>query len=208
MTNDALVVIGIAGGIFSFGMVVAANTFYTKIGTYHPFSILGKGGGETSEPLYLKFFKLWLYNFILAISVAGLVLVYTAFPVGSANLIGISEGKALIIASIVMNFSIRIGSLSKITAGKLFERAISFGYSFVLSIYFLSFFAVGAYLLRNQFSTNQIVIPAIDGGDLVSIIGIIIVGPFISTLISEIVLIITGVDEEHKDDYSKEDTLV
>jgi len=131
--------------------------------------------------------------------------VYTAFPIGGESLIGFTQGKALIIAAIVMNFSIRVGSLSKWTSNVIFDRAISFGYSFVLSIYFLSFFALSVYLLENQFSTEEIIIPSLDGSQIFVIVGLVIFGPILSTLVSELVLAMTGVDEDERDEFSRDE---
>ena len=203
MTTRTLLVVSIVGGLFSLGMVVAANTFYSKIGTYHPVYWIHDRKKEETEPGLLKLGKLWLYNFIIAISVTGLIFVYTAFPIGGEDLIGVTEGKALIIASIIMTFSIRVCSLSSLTSNRLFDRTISFGYSFILSIYFLSFFAVCSHILENQFSTEKIVIPAIPGNEVTSIILLVIVGPILSTLFSESILAYTGVDKDNTDDYSR-----
>lgn len=207
MTARTLTVIGIVGGLFSLGMVVAGNIFYSKIGTYHPVYWIHKGcEKKESEPGLLKLAKLWLYNFIIAISVTGLVFVYTSFPVGGGSLVGITEAKALISASIVMNFSIRVCSLSSLTSNKLFDRAISFGYSFILSIYFLSFFALSSYLIENEFSTEKIVISPISGDELTTLMLLILFGPLLSAVISEFVLAYTGVD--HKDTYSRNNNLL
>jgi len=205
MISGPLVVIGICGAVCSLGMVISANTFYSKIGTYHPIRYLHNEKREETEPIPLKVFKLCVYNFIIAISVTGLMFVYTAFPIGGESLIGFTQGKALIIAAIVMNFSIRVGSLSKWTSNVIFDRAISFGYSFVLSIYFLSFFALSVYLLENQFSTEEIIIPSLDGSQIFVIVGLVIFGPILSTLVSELVLAMTGVDEDERDEFSRDE---
>lgn len=191
-----------AGAVTSIGTVIASNILYTKLGTYHETKWLTGNEKQGTEPTYEKLGKLCVYNFIIAISITGLVFVYTTFPVGGADLVGIAEGKALIAAAIVMHFSIRVASLSEKTSDKLYDRALSFGYSFVLSIYFLSFFAVGAYLVRNGFTTQQIMIPRIGEQHLSDFLLLLIAGPGLSVFASETILLITGVNKDNKDNYA------
>ncbi|WP_155119462.1 hypothetical protein [Halomicrobium katesii] len=205
MTGSPVIVLGIAGSVISLGMVISANIFYTKIGTYHPVNSLHDENKPNTEPGYLKILKLSIYNFIIAISVTGLIFIYTAFPIGGESLFGLTQGKALIMASIVMNFSIRVCSLSELTSNTIFDRSISFGYSFILSIYFLSFFAASVYLLENNFSVDRLVINSIPSGELSVILLLVIFGPIVSSVASELILAITGVDDDRKDEFSRED---
>jgi hypothetical protein len=190
------------GAFLSLAMVIAANIFYKKIGTYHEVDWFF---GEENEPGYLKLLRLSLFNFIIAITVTGLLFIYTAFPASQSDWIGLTEGKALIAAAIIMNFAIRVCSLSQITDNLLYERSISFGFSFVLSIYFLSLFGVSSYLLSNGFSLSAIEIPPVSGSELTIILSLVIIGPVVSALLSEGLLILTGVKPNKKDEFSEED---
>jgi hypothetical protein len=69
----------------------------------------------------------------------------------------------------------------------------------------LSFFALSIYLLENQFSTEEIIIPSLDGSQIFAIVGLVIFGPILSTLASELVLAMTGVDKDKKDDFSRDE---
>jgi len=202
MIEAPLIILSLVGILSSVGMFVASNTFYRKLGTFHETELLGRNNRDGNEPGYEKLGKLWLYNFIIGISVTALVIVYTAFPIGSGNLIGIEQTKALVAAAIIMNLSVRVSSLSKATSGELSERATNFGYSFILSIYFLSFFAVMTHFLKNDFSIGGFTVPPIPKSDLMPILIILIFGPLVSAIISESLLFITGVDKENKNDYS------
>lgn len=190
------------GAFLSLAMVIAANIFYKKIGTYHEVDWFF---GEENEPGYLKLLRLSLFNFIIAITVTGLLFIYTAFPASQSDWIGLTEGKALIAAAIIMNFAIRVCSLSRITDNLLYERSISFGFSFVLSIYFLSLFGVSSYLLSNGFSLSAIEIPPVSGSELTIILTLVVAGPVVSALLSEGLLILTGVKPNKKDEFSEED---
>lgn len=196
-----LLVFAVLGLIASFGMIRAANFFYTKIGTYHPTSY---HDSDESELLRYKVIKLILYNYIVVLSTAGLILLYILSPIGESFSLAPSSWVALLLASLIMNFSIRVGSLADIRAGEneyLFQRSISFGYSFILSIYFLSFFGAGTYIVNNGWEIPAIESPSIGGETVISLLLLIFIGPIVSSIVSEFLLHPRVLDVVEKDEY-------
>lgn len=196
-----LSVFALLGLIASFGMIRAANFLYTKIGTYHPTTY---HKSDESEQLRHKIFKLILYNYIIVTSTSGLILLYILSPIGESFSLGPSSWVALVLASLIMNFSIRVGSLADIRAGEnnyLFQRAIGFGYSFILSIYFLSFFGAGTYIVNNGWKFPSTKLPSIQGDIVVALLILIFIGPILSSIVSEIILHPQVLDVVEKDEY-------
>jgi len=196
-----IVVFCLLGAVASLGMVIAANKFYTKIGTYHP-TRYHEEGEEDSEHIGLKWGRLWVYNFTVVLSTAGLIFLYTLSPVGQGSLIPPEAWIALLLVSLFMTFSIRVCSLAKITSGQIYHRAIGFGHSFILSIYFISLFGAGAHIVQKGFTIPSTEFPEVGEWTVIALILVLLLGPVVSTLCSELILHPDAIDVEQKDEYN------
>jgi len=177
--------------VLTFFAVRGSNFLYGKIGTCHPASWHVERD-EDYERLFKKIWKLGVYNFIVVLTTVALILMYALSPIGSGFGLNVSAWFALATLSLVMNFSLRLGALADINTqfrDKILERCLSFGFSFILSIYFLMLFGVGSYVIQNGFYLE------IDPGtvsfpqDLIQLfILLIVLGPWIAATISELLL--------------------
>jgi hypothetical protein len=203
MSWENWVIYSIAATLVSGATVAASNRLYTKIGTYHKYTFTG--GTEDCEHVFLKLLRLFTYNGIIALSVTGLIFVYAVFAGGPEGFIGLTEAKALMVGAIVMNFCIRVLALSKYTGNKIYERSLSFGFSFILSIYFLSFFGISTYLISNGFQITIEKVSGLTGASVIPILTIVVAGPFASTILSELILGLSGVKSDHLDAFEEDD---
>jgi hypothetical protein len=204
MVIRRIILLGLIGAISSVGTVVSANIVFTKLGKYHRTKFSSRNENNT-EPLGKKYGKLWLINFTIALSMTGLVFIYTQTPTGSEIVVSIETLTALWVASLIMTFTLRMVSLSRWTSKKLFERALSFGMSFIISVFFLSSFGVSNYVIKYGFTLSEIGGINIDGGDWSIFILFVIFGPLISIVFSEFSLFVTGVDKDKIDEYDRKE---
>lgn len=202
MIIKRIILLGLIGAISSVGTVVSANIVFTKLGKYHRTTFSGRTKDKT-EPLGKKYGKLWLINFTIALSMTGLVFIYTQTPPGSEIVVSIETLTALWVASLIMTFTLRMASLSRWTSKKLFERALSFGMSFIISVFFLSSFGVSNYVIKYGFTLTEIGEINIDGGNWDIFLIFVIFGPLISIIFSEFSLFVTGVDKDKVDEYER-----
>lgn len=191
-----------AAVIISAGVVGAANRLYNKIGLYHKYSLFGNE--EKTESIFLKLFRLYVYNTLIAISATGLIFVYALFAGGADGFVGFVEAQVIIIGAVIMNFCIRVLALTEYTDINLYKRSLAFGYSFILSIYFLSFFGISTFLITNDFALTAIDENVLTGVDLIPVLGIVIIGPLLSMIASESILALGGVKDEKIEDFNED----
>ncbi|NGM67875.1 hypothetical protein G6M89_02420 [Natronolimnobius sp. AArcel1] len=192
----------LAGGIISIGVVRGAHFLYAKLVTCHraKYHLKYEGvdvdeltPGEDYEKLSMKIILLSVYNFIVVITTTGFLFLYTVSPLGASLDVGLEIWIAVIFVTLIMNMSLRISSLADLELqtdyyDNIVDRSLSFGYSFILTIYFMTFFGMSTHVIQNGLSislNNDIVVSDSTGMWFTLLL---FVGPLISAIISEAIL--------------------
>ena len=170
---------------------------YSKMLTCHParYNVDDANGleaGEDYETVFDKWFLLTKYNFIIVVTVTGLLYMYTESPLGSSIKNDILLWVAIISAALIMNLSLRVASLSDLKLetdfyDNMVDRSIGFGYGFIVTTYFMTFFGLSTYVIQSGlgFDINSISI-----SNRVAIIFtlMLFIGPAISSAVSMLLL--------------------
>lgn len=196
----------VAAALISAMIIRAVNFFYGKIGTYHPTYLHETTEDEAIEKIFYKVGKLAFYNFITSISTVGLIALYSVSPIGSGLGLNSVTGIALVTVALILNFSIRVGSLADVSTEfvpDVLDRSQAFGFGFMLSVYFLMLFGAATYVIHNGYNIpfeGNVQGPGTASSFLVLVV---IFGPIIAACLSEALLMprALGVNNEFFDQF-------
>lgn len=179
--------------------------FYNKLETYHkmPQDYNGARNEEQGEPFWQKVWKLGKYNLCITLLAVTFLLIYVSISgefginITSETLIG------LVILIGIMHLTIRVVSfgqwegedIDKLKQRK--KRTHEFGFSFILSIYFLVVFGIGVNVVNGNIPSEFDY-----GGEITQYetvkaslytVGLFLT-PYVSALFSEFILVSTLVN--------------
>jgi hypothetical protein len=198
------VVFAIVASLFSMGAVRAAHFFYSKIIVCHPSPLHIKWGeydkcdildkAEEPEGLFSKVSKLYFYNLAIVLTTLLVLLIYQNGPIGSGLDINIQNMFAIITMVLILNFSVRVTSLADLDLTSEYyedieDRSLSFGYSFLLTLYFLAILGLGSHVFQSSFDI------LVNGGFEASaqvvrkFLLLVFIGPVVSSILSELALL-------------------
>lgn len=203
--------------VLSFFIVRAAHFLFAKLLTCHPTKrhlLISEGYDEEEiehleyEGFFRKVGKLYVANFVVVASITLAVYIYTSSPIGGNLADSIDVWFTILFISIIFIFSLRVGSLADMSLDTPFnngmrQRSVGFGYGFILTTYFLTMIGFGALVIQADGSIGVEI--GASTTEVAWFTILFVVGPFVSALLSEILLDPQALDVRDVDGYGEED---